>query len=286
MAFLEVRLTLGKCQPTSVAFPASKNRKKIHEGIRSNRTTLRRSRDILDFKQGENYPIWGKVIVCQWINVRLWTPYFTVPMNLMLVELEQLSSLPTIHMKMNMEWVRESWKLLLSTPVDSGAFIGAERQGLTTLWDVVSRNNVCCIYNAKNCEISIVKNILVLFPVLRMRPMLWLPKITALVVFEQTCSTPGCSVLKSGRVSTCSGTSGRQLSTCKASRWSGGPMCGFIVIPFSKNLIKRSYLLLWMETHTLKYRAQFVSSVMKVRDLSASLSLSLIHVSSQSFTEM
>lgn len=27
MAFLEVRLTLGKCQPTSVAFPASKNRK-------------------------------------------------------------------------------------------------------------------------------------------------------------------------------------------------------------------------------------------------------------------
>lgn len=50
----------------------------------------------------------------------------------------------------------------------------------------------------------------------------------------QTCSTPGWSELKSGRVSTCSGTSGKLLSTCKASRWSGGPMWGFMITSFSE----------------------------------------------------
>ena len=60
MAFLEDRLTLGKCQPTSVAFPASKNRetKSITDTIKPH--NLGRSREILDFKQEEKYPILWK----------------------------------------------------------------------------------------------------------------------------------------------------------------------------------------------------------------------------------
>jgi hypothetical protein len=49
----------------------------------------------------------------------------------------------------------------------------------------------------------------------------------------------GCSVLNSDLVSTCSGTIGKVLSTCKANLWSGGPRWTWSITPSSVNTMER-----------------------------------------------
>ena len=51
---------------------------------------------------------------------------------------------------------------------------------------------------------------------------------------QRTCSMPGCSVLYSGLLSTCSLMTGKELRTCSARRSSGGPSSSMGALSFSE----------------------------------------------------
>ena len=182
MAFLEVRLTLGKCQPTSVAFPASKNRNtKSLKGYDQTtqpwggveRSWIFNKKNPILWK-GNSFSMdkcstvngvlhrtaepeanWDRTIILATYN-RAFS--LTCMASIYANSLEQKKCVcirkefnshkiglghqhgrrfivlghqygrrdvmwkHSIHMKMNMQWDREGWKMSLSTPVDSGIF--------------------------------------------------------------------------------------------------------------------------------------------------------------------